>query len=317
MIRSRSVAPLLSCIILFATGATALLAADIDGEVRIGPQYGAAANARVQLLSSRFVVDERMLGTDGRFKFRNIPPGSYEIAVQLEGYVDQEVSVIVGRRSPREFVPITLQPAKSAAEGHGETISVAEYEIPKTAKHQYEEGLRDRNRGDCAGAISHLQAAIKIYERYSKALDLLGGCFKQIGNFENAEASFKRAMLYSDTIYPYMNLSDLYTERKRFEEAQTILREALMKYPAEGDLHFGMALIYFDQGKPEQAEQEGILAHSMVHRNADVHLLLSKVYLQSRRYPELEVQLESYLTENPESPVANQVRKTLSDLRKK
>jgi len=177
--------------------------------------------------------------------------------------------------------------------------------------------LRDRKRGDCEGAISHLQAAITVYAQYSKALDLLGSCFREAGNFEEAESSFKRAILCSETIYPYVNLSDLYSERRRFDEAQAILRQGLMKYPAEGDLHFSMALIYFDESKLEQTEKEGILAHSMAHRNADVHLLLSKVYLKLKRYPDLATQLETYLAENPKSPLADQVRKTLSDVRKK
>jgi tetratricopeptide (TPR) repeat protein len=281
------------------------------------PHYGAAVNARVQLLSLRFVVDEQILGTDGRFKFRNVSAGSYVIAVHLEGYVDQEMTTVVGRRSPREFVPFTLQPTKGATAGPAETISVEDYQIPKTAKHEYEEGLRERKRGDCVQAIKHLEAAILIYERYSKALDLLGGCFKQMGNFDKAESSFKRAVLYSDTIYPYINLSDLYSEGKRFDEAQAVLRQALMKYPTEGDLHFSMALINFDQGQLEQAEREGVMAHSMTHRNPDVHLLLSKVYLKLKKYPELTTQLETYLAENPKSALADQVRKTLSDLQKK
>src|SRR5437868_3169831 len=114
--------------------ATALFSADIEGEVRVLPGAAFAFNARVQLLSSRFVIDERVTGTDGRFKFRNISAGSYVIVVRFEGYADEEVSIIVERRSPREFVPVALQPTKAAPEGIGETISVASLQIPKSAK---------------------------------------------------------------------------------------------------------------------------------------------------------------------------------------
>src|SRR5262245_36402549 len=146
----------LYCMLLLALGARTLLAADIDGEVRIAPSSAVAVNAKVQLFNARFVVDERIVGTDGRFKFRNVTAGAYVVAVQLEGYVDEEVTLTVERRSPREFVPLTLRPAKSATEPHAETISVTSYQLPKAARREFEEGLRERKRGDCARAIRHL-----------------------------------------------------------------------------------------------------------------------------------------------------------------
>ena len=293
-----------------------LFAADVEGEIRTEPNSGFAVNATVQLLQARFLLDERMVGTDGRFKFRNIPAGTYVIVAKLEGYIDEEVSLLIERRSPREFVPITLRPAKPLTDRRGENISVTENQVPETAKREYEEGLRHRKRGKCAEAMPHLQKAVAAYEQYAEALDILGDCFKQTGDFVSAEASFKKAVFYGRTIYPSMNLADLYSERRQFNEAEFTLQQAFAKYPSEGDLHFAMALVYFNQGKIKEAEQQGLTAHSKIHRNADVHLLLSKVYLRVREYPKLKVELETYLAENPKSPLAFQVRKTLSDLGK-
>ena len=112
-----------------------------------------------------------------------------------------------------------------------------------------------------------------------------------------------------------MNLADLYAGRERFAEARRVLEQSMAKYPTEGDLHFGMARIYFDQGQMVQAEAQALEAHSKIHRTADVHLLLSKIYLNLGRYPALLTQLETYLLENPTGPVADQVRKNLKDLR--
>jgi tetratricopeptide (TPR) repeat protein len=294
-----------------------LLAADIEGEVRAEPNSTVALNAKVQLLNLRFLVDERMIGTDGRFKFRNIGAGSYVIAVQLEGYVEQEVSVVIERRMPRAFIPILLQPIKGRPQTRADTVSIAEYQIPKEARREFDQALADRQRGDCAGAISHIQRALALFDRYAKALDLQGGCLAQMRNVEAAEASFKRALLYGDGIYPYINLADLYSEGKRFDEAQALLQQALTKYPTDGDLHFALGLVYFNQGNLGEAERHGLDAHSKSHRNPDVHLMLSKIFLKQRKYPELRIQLETYLVENPKSPSAGQVRMTLSDLRKR
>ena len=201
------------------TSAQSLFATDIDGEIRTEPNSGFAVNATVQLLQARFLIDERMVGTDGRFKFRNIRGGSYVIVAKLEGYTEEEVPLLIDRGGPREFVPITLRPAKPLTDRRGETISVTEYQVPETAKREYEEGLRHRKRGKCAEALPHLQKAVAAYEQYADAHDILGDCFKQAGDLANAEASFKKAVLYGRTIYPSMNLADLYSERRQFNEA--------------------------------------------------------------------------------------------------
>jgi tetratricopeptide (TPR) repeat protein len=298
------------------TSVQSLFATDIDGEIRTEPNSGFAVNATVQLLQARFLLDERIVGTDGRFKFRNITSGSYVIVAKLEGYTDEEVPLLIERRSPREFVAMTLRPAKPLTDRRGQTISVTEYQVPETAKREYEEGFRQRKRGNCAQALPHLQKAVAAYEQYAEAHDILGDCFKRAGDLASAEASFKKAVLYGRTIYPSMNLADLYSERRQFNEAEFTLQQAFSKYPSEGDLHFAMALLYFNQGKIKEAEQQGLTAHSKIHRNADVHLLLSKVYLRLREYPKLKLELETYLAENPKSPLAFQVRQTLSDLGK-
>src|SRR5262249_52361536 len=102
------------------TSAQSLFATDIEGEIRTEPNSGFAVNATVQLLQARFLLDERMVGTDGHFKFRNITTGSYVIVARLEGYIDEEVPLLIERRSPREFVPITLRPAKPFTDRRGE-----------------------------------------------------------------------------------------------------------------------------------------------------------------------------------------------------
>src|SRR5262245_5202955 len=152
--------PFVIVILAGLTSVQSLLATDVEGEIRTEPNSGFAVNATVQLLQSRFLVEERMVGTDGRFKFRNIRGGAYVIVVKLEGYAEEEVPIQFDRGSPREFVPITLRPAKPISDQRGETISVTEYQVPETAKREYEEGLRHRKRGKCAEALPHLQKAV-------------------------------------------------------------------------------------------------------------------------------------------------------------
>jgi len=172
--------------------------------------------------------------------------------------------------------------------------------------------LKDRKAGNCDKAMPHLQKAIALAPKYGEAHNELGICLLKQNKLSEAEAAFRRATDLNATIYPSMNLADLYAKQKRFDEALRVLQKSMAANPTEGDLLFAVARIYFDQGDMRKAEFAGLEAHSRTHRTADVHLLLAKIYLSANNYPALTTQLETYLIENPTGPVPDEIRKTLA-----
>lgn len=302
-------------IVFLVLGAIPLAASDIEGRVRAGGQGpDVIKRATIQLLHESLIAEERLLGSDGRFEFRNLARGAYTIRIRAEGYQEQEITVNLVRPTSRESIQVDLRPLRQTPEGAAETVSVAEYQIPNAAKREYQQGLEERKRGRCEKAVPHLQKAIAAFAKYGEAFNELGICFKQMGEPGKAEDSFKKAVEYSSTVYTFMNLADLYADQKRFADAHDVLRQSIVLHPSEGDPFFTMARIYFDQGGMEEARQAGLQAHQKMHRMADVHLLLAKVYLALKQYPLLVAQLELYLDENPKGPVADRVRKNLEEL---
>jgi tetratricopeptide (TPR) repeat protein len=301
----------LRIILFLMISALPLVASDIEGRVRAGADV---KRATIQLLRDRIVVEEHFIGSDGRFEFHDLNRGSYVVRIRAEGYVDEEVAVDLLRRNSHEMLSIDLRLADNKSQGPAETISVIEYQIPRAAKREYEEGLQHRKRGQCQKALPHLQKAIAAFEKYGEAFNELGNCYIQMKEFGKAEDSFKKAVEYTSTIYPSMNLADLYASQERFVEALNVLRQSVAKHPSEGDLYFALALIHFDQGRMQEAEAAGLQAHEKIHRMADVHLVLAKVYLSMKKYPALISQLRLYLDENPRGPMADRVRKNLEEL---
>lgn len=293
-----------------------MLASDIRGEVRGNLRSGVSMYATVQLLRERQVIDERTIGQDGRFEFRSIPMGQYLIRVHSPGYKDEEIYVNLTRPTSREVIPINLRPIEKEITDatRTETRSVAAYQVSRDARREYEQGLQDRRRGDCGRAMPHLQKATTISGKFGEAFNELGNCYKQMGDPDRAEQSFSKAIEYTNSVYPSMNLADLYAVQKRFDEAQKVLAQSMLKYPVEGDLHFAMARLHFDQGQLKEAEAAALEAHSKIHRTADVHLLLAKVYLKRENYRALANQLKIYPDENPEGATAAQVRRNLAAL---
>jgi len=304
--------PLLGLICFLLITAAPLPASDIEGYVHTGSN--AVTRATVQLLRERLPIEEHLITADGRFEFRNLILGSYSVRVRAEGFVEEEASVVLMRNTSREVVVIELRPLARAPDVQSRAVSVTEYQIPAAAKREFQQGYEERKRGRCAKAVPHFQKAIAVFDKYSDAFNELGHCLGETGNMGKAEESFKKAVEYSNTIYASISLTDLYQVQHRFSDAADVIRQAISKYPAEGDLYFAMARIHFDQGRLKEAAESGLEAHSRAHRGADVHILLAKIYLTLKDSPAVEAQLRLYLDENPKGPLADQVRRNLGTL---
>jgi tetratricopeptide (TPR) repeat protein len=291
--------------------ATPLAASDITGRVRADDRSGGPADrAVVELLQMQLTVAQRQAGSDGRFEFRNLPFGVYVLRVRADGYRDEEISINLSRPTSREVLEVKLNriehdPVLATA------VSITELQIPDKAKGEYKKGTEERQRGKCATAIPHFEKAIAAFPKYGEAHNELGNCLKEEKEFTRAEAAFKIAIEYTSTVYPAINLADLYTSQKRFAEARNVLLRATAKYPFEGDVYFAMAKLHFDQSQIAEAITAGLTAHQKIHRMADVHLLLAKAYLSLKDESAVAAQLRLYLEENPKGPIADQVRKTL------
>ncbi|PYS10739.1 MAG: hypothetical protein DMG17_24080 [Acidobacteria bacterium] len=69
---------------------------------------------------------------------------------------------------------------------------------------------KEIKRQDCSKAVGHLENGLRLASD-SSALNDLGNCYRLLGDFERAEASFKRAMELSDSVYIALNLAETYT----------------------------------------------------------------------------------------------------------
>jgi tetratricopeptide (TPR) repeat protein len=291
-----------------------LVAADIEGTVRAS-KNAPISDVTIQVLRQQFVIMERRTGSDGRFSFHNLLNGSYVLRVRATGYKEQDVEVLLLLPESRDVLEVELKPLEGIPSiSPGGTIAASTLKIPGGAKSEFEKGLEERRRGQCAKAIPRFQKAIAAFESYGDAHNELGNCFKEVGELSKAEESFKKAIQHSLTIYPSLNLADLYSGQRRYAEGEAVLRKSMTLHPGEGDLYFGLGKLHFDQGQMKQALDAGLAAHQMDHKMADVHLLLSKVYLNLGDRNSVSAQLQIYLDENPKGPTADLVRKNLANI---
>ena len=70
----------------------------------------------------------------------------------------------------------------------------------------------------------------------------------------------------------------------------------------EGDTYFGLARVYFEQNRWEDAIAAAQQAHRRNHRIADAHLLLAKCYAKLHDEAGVIAELRAFIKEAPNGP---------------
>src|SRR5678816_2196278 len=122
-------------VLLMLLCAVPLTAADIQGQVRTAERV--VERATVALLRQQFLVEERVVGMDGRFEFHDLLTGNYQLRIRAEGYRIEEVSVDLMRPISREVVEIKLTVKTEQPLPERSVVSAYQLQIPDDARREY------------------------------------------------------------------------------------------------------------------------------------------------------------------------------------
>jgi Putative Zn-dependent protease, contains TPR repeats len=110
---------------------------------------------------------------------------------------------------------------------------------------------------DYKQAISHYKRSTDLDSSYSTAFNILGYAYRQDGNFNDAEAAFKKYIeLIPNDPNPYDSYAELLLKMGRFDEAITQYKKALAIDSNFLNSHFGIAAALTYQGKSSDALAE-------------------------------------------------------------
>jgi Tfp pilus assembly protein PilF len=282
-----------------------LLFGSVDGLVRI--HGGDKGTARVQLQHLGLTVQEQ-LSTDGSFTFSNVPYGPYTLSIQVPGHepVSQEISVPGASHIMMEMGANVRLPDRAVT-------SVFDLQIPRSARRQYEHARDLIRGGDCSRALRFLAEAIRLFPDYAGAHNEMGNCHVRLQNARLAEEAFKNAIERTPSVYPTLNLADLYIKQGRLEDADAVLTRALRRDPTQGDAYYGLALLRVQQHRLDEAEKLADQAHDHPKHIEDVHLLLAQVHQRQGRLDLIPGDLQLYMRESRPNPTRNRIQKMLVD----
>jgi hypothetical protein len=166
---------------------------EISGTVLLESGRPPASQVFVSL-RSRFAGIVRSVLTDleGRFKVQNLPKGTYDIAVEEEGYQAAQTSAQLD--GPCAKLVMYMRSRSGPIRQSGYTVSVRELRIPGKARDEFRKGLERVAKNDPSGSLGHFAKATQAFPGYFEAYYNLGLAEMTLGHTNEAMKDFQTSI---------------------------------------------------------------------------------------------------------------------------
>jgi tetratricopeptide (TPR) repeat protein len=211
-------------------------------------------------------------------------------------------------------------------------ITEVDKQYAKAAVQEYDKGVEDARKGDHAGAIAHLQAAIRIEPGFFNAHNSLAILHHRLRQYREAVKEYEEAQRINPrSAAPFMNLGSLHIEeavtiareepsasRGLLNEALKNLNEAARLQPSAPMGQYLVGVVYFLTAFYEEAEAYFKKAvENGGGRLPRAHLALADVYMRIQEWDNVVVQLDAYLEEAPFASNREWIRSVRNDTAKR
>ena len=216
---------------------------------------------------------------------------------------------------------VHVKPQQDALAGElapsSSTISVSEMSIPKKAKAEMKKGLEAYSKGDMENAATHFEKAVAEYSRYARAYDMLGVIAIKGANRTKAKELFAKSIQADDSFVPaYVDLARMDLQDQSYADSESLLTKAIAVNPFLPEALALLASTEFANKEYNKALADVQRTHAVRNHEqfAEVHIMAGKV-LSMQNHPEAAIaQFQLFLTEKPDSPEVESVRKALASL---
>jgi Flp pilus assembly protein TadD len=187
----------------------------------------------VELLQQGRVCERVFVAADGRFVFRNLTAGQYELRVlSRRGETIKQDFISIHEPSTPHVVRLPPIPSGHRSGGVVSVKALARA-VPKTARKAYISGTKAVEKGDFGAAFAHLRRAVELYPDYVEAWNNLGVRYMHAGDINAAVEAFQTAVkVDADAALVQANLGIALVRLKRFDEAERAARHALQVDPS-------------------------------------------------------------------------------------
>lgn len=290
----------------------------VAGEVRTTDSKPLPSDVTVRLEKAEGVlVEQRFLGSDGKFRFDNLNESIYDLVVTAKGFqtVRQVVDMeFLGTR----YTTIYLVPSgdKKSALPPSDAPLATDLAAPKKAKQEFEKGFSALQERRYDEARKHLGKAVAEDPCYARAQTALGIALSMQHQNALAESAFYKSIKCDGAFLDaYLQLSVLLIFEGKRAEDEAMLQQGLRRFPDQWQIYYQLGTAHGGMGKYEEAEADFLKVEAMNPSPLpEIHLKLGAVYLRRQEYEKSYAEMQAYLRADPNSRYADQTRAQMREL---
>ena len=291
---------------------------EVSGEVRLADSSQAATGVPVRL--ERFsggLIDQIVTDSRGRFRFPNLPRGTYRVIVNAPGYrpaqQDADLQVVF-----RTFLVFELiADSMKNASGLPALTDVIDARVPAAARQDYENGRAALTKSNYKEGIAFLEKAALGYSNFFEAQLLLGMALIDLKEWEKAEKALLRAgEIRPQNATAMIYLGEVYWRQKRNADAERTLREGLKLDQKSWHGHYTLGRLYWDMGEVTKAGGPIGMTLQLKPELAEAHLLAGNILLRVNQRERALVEYREYLRLAPKGEFVGQVQELVRKVEK-
>src|SRR5213593_2188151 len=240
----------------------------------------------------------------GNFEFRNVPNGSYNIRVRLEGFENVNYPVDVPG-TPYVFIFLNgsaVSARRRHAVGGNQILDIRQLtaNIPKQALKEYERAVREIKDHNTQRAIERLEKSIKLAPDFYNAHLGLGQEYRKTDRLDAAEHELTRAFeLNPREGTPLIQLGEIYLEQNNFERAAEVLSQAVRVEPGSAIAYYALGRARYRLSEYAEAELAFTRAALLDKDFEGPELMLLHVYVRQGKLSAALSGIDALLRNNP------------------
>ena len=273
------------------------------------------------LLDHSGAKNDRQTFTDsrGNFEFRNVPNGSYNIRVRLEGFENVNYPVDAPG-TPYVFIflngsAVHGRGPNALGGNHSVDVRQLKAEIPKQALREYEKAVREIKDHNTQRAIERLEKSIKLAPDFYNAHLGLAQEYRKTDRLDAAEQELTRASeLNPREGTPLIQLGEIYLEKTNFKRAAEVFSQAIRVEPGSAVAHYALGRARYRLSEYAEAEQAFTRAALLDKDFEAAELMLLHAYVRQGKLSAALSGIDALLKKSPGSSPNRALEKFRSEV---